>query len=172
MEVTLGKISEKIDVVTARGFLSNKYRVFRETGKPFREVFKPLERHREFSFKEDILWISKGTGRERIFGDINTYKDIKVFVIHGNTSMIGYKAEAGGHPKKSKIFWEPCVACRPILHGDEGLSALPTYHGLSRQATNSQEGFYTQVKWSCPALPSLLSMGKTHTYKFYNKNFS
>jgi hypothetical protein len=172
VEVSLGKIGKEIDIVTARGFLSNEDRVFRKTGKSFREVFKPLKGHREFFFKEDILWISKGTGRERIFGDINTYKDVKVFVIHGNTSMIGYKAEAGGNPKKSKIFWEPFVACKPILHGDKGLGALPTYHGLSRQATNSIEGFYTQVKWSCPALPSLLSMGKTHAYKFYNKNFS
>ena len=168
----MGKIGKKIDVVTTRGFFSNEDRVFRETGKPFREVFKTRVRHREFFFKEDILWISKGTGRERVFRDINTNKDIKVFVIHGNTSIMGYKAEAGGNPKKSKIFWKPFVACKPILHGDKGFLALPTYYGLSRQATNSIEGFYTQVKWSCPALPSLLSRGKTHAYKFYNKNFS
>ena len=156
LEVPLRKKSEKIDVVTTRGFLSNKDRVFRETGKPFREIFKPGVRHRELGFKDDIFWRKQSAGEEGIFGDINTYKYIK----------------AGGHSKKSKIFWQPFVACGPILHGDRGLLARPTYHGLSRQATNSSEGFYTQVKWSCPALPSLFSMGKTHAYKFYNKNFS
>uniref|UniRef100_A0A7V5XG96 Uncharacterized protein n=1 Tax=Thermodesulfobacterium geofontis TaxID=1295609 RepID=A0A7V5XG96_9BACT len=68
-----------------------------------------------------------------------------------------YKAEAG--------------ACGPILHGHKGLLAQPTYYGLSRQATNSVEGLFAQVKWSCPALPFLFSLGKTHAYRLYI-NFS
>jgi len=51
------------------------------------------------------------------------------------------------------------------------LLAQPTYYGLSRQATNSVEGLFAQVKWSCPALPFLFSLGKTHAYRLYI-NFS
>ncbi len=157
-EVFLSKISKKIDVVTTRGFLSNKDRVLRERGKPFREVFKTRMRHGEFCFKDDIIWRAQSTGRERVFGDIDTYKNLKVFVNHGKTSLIVYKAEAG--------------ACQPILHGDKGLVAQPTYHGLSRQATNSFEGLLAQEVWSCPALPYAMYMGKTHSYKSYTTNFS
>jgi len=152
-EVFLSKISKKIDVIAARGFFSDKDRVFRERGEFFNEVFETRKRHRENGFKKDILWRVKSTDGEGVFRDINTYKNPKDIVGHSNTSNLRvYVAEAG--------------ACGPILHGHEGLIAQPTYHGLSRQATNSLEGLLAQVKWSCPALPFLSSMGKTNAYKF------
>lgn len=156
-EMFLREEGEEVDVVTTGGFFSDKDGVFREGGEPFGEVFETFCRHREGGFKEDFLWVKECTGGEGVFGDINPNKDIKVSVLHNSTSR--NKAGAGG-------------ACQPILHGDEGLIALPTYHGLGRQATNSFEGSLAQVKWSCPALPSLIYMGKTHSYKSYNINFS
>ena len=126
-EVFLSKISKKIDVIAARGFFSDKDRVFRERGEFFNEVFETRKRHRENGFKEDILWRVKSTDGEGVFRDINTHKNPKDIVGHSNTSNLRvYVAEAG--------------ACGPILHGHEGLIAQPTYHGLSRQATNSLEG--------------------------------
>jgi|GEM_PF-1981992 len=79
-------------------------------------------------------------------------------LVNDSNTSVSYKAEAG--------------ACGPILHGHEGLRAQPTYHGLSRQATNSLEGLWAQVKWSCPALPYAMYTGKTHSYKSYTTNFS
>ncbi|MEM3504315.1 MAG: hypothetical protein QW134_08835, partial [Nitrososphaeria archaeon] len=119
------------------------------------ESFKAVRIHREFFFKNDVLRRRDSTGGETLLRDINADEEFNV--AHKDTSVLSIKAEK--------------EHCQPILHDDEGYKAQPTYHGLGRGATNSQEGYTAQVKWSCPSLP-VIYLGKTHTYKVYNKNYS
>jgi hypothetical protein len=151
----LTKVDKKINIVAARGFFTDKNRLLRESTKFADESFKSVGVHREFFFKDDFLWGVDSTGRETFFGDINTDKNFKI--AHMGTSNLSNKAEKG--------------ICLPILHDDEGYKAQPTYHDLGREATNSRKDLKVQVKWSCPSLPASY-LGKTHTYKVYNKNYS
>lgn len=156
MEVFLREEGKEINIVATRRLFSNKDRVFRELRESIYEGGETGGGHREGGFEEDGLRRRDCTSREGVFRDIDPDKNFKVF--HRSTSPVSRMAEAG--------------ACQPILHGDEDLTAQPTYHGLGRQATNSLEGLLTQEKWSCPALPNEFYMGKTHAYRFYNRNFS
>lgn len=148
-----GKEGEEVDVVRARGFTGKDDGFFRE-GRDFLDKgFKANEVHREFLLEDDVVWIFKGTDRERISRDINANENFKT---HRSTSNIKYFYGAGH--------------CRPILHVDKGLGAQPTYNGLRQVPANSLEGLEAQVKWSCPALSYVNDSGKTRSYKLYTIN--
>lgn len=149
----VGEESVEVNVVAARGFLSDDDRVLGEFRKVLRELLESLPIHRCGEFKDLLPVWAYGACGEGILGDINPDE----YLIHRRTSCKIFSARSG-------------AASRPILHDDEGSLAQPTYHGYGRQGTDSFEGFPAQVKQSSPALPPLASMGKTQSHKTYTIN--
>jgi len=147
------QVREEIDMVASCGLHSSNDigEVFAIRSDSFHQFRETISIHRSRDGKTDITFAIKSCGREGIFGDINTDKQIT----HGKTSIMTYLDEAGG-------------ASRPILQGDKGSETQSTYDGYGRQGTDCFEGSMTQVKWSSPACPTLT--GKTRLYKLYNTN--
>jgi len=154
-DIFRSKKGEEIDVITSSRLHGDNncgevITIGGDSLKQFREALRVhISRDRE---AQGTLRI-KTCGREGIFRYINTNKKTK----HSSTSITCFLDKAG-------------VASQPILHDDKGSLTQPTYHGFGRQGTDSFEGSMTQVKWSSPAFPSLLYMGKTHLYKLYITN--
>lgn len=148
-----GEEGREVNVITAGGFQTDEDRVLGKFGEVLGKLLESFHIHRGGELKELIFFLPYGTGSERAFGDIQSDE----YLIHKRTSCKDFLARAG-------------AASRPILHDDEGFLAQPTYHGCGRQGTDSFEGFLAQEKWSSPALPFLLLMGKTHSYKSYTTN--
>lgn len=144
---------KEIDMVATSGFHSshNTGEVFTVRRNSIHKLGETVLIHRSRKRETDIANAVKTCGRERIFGDINTYKEFK----HTSTS-------------KERVLDKAGDASRPILQGDEGSQTQSTYDGFGRQGTDSSKGSITQEIWSSPAFPTLT--GKTSMYKFYNKN--
>jgi hypothetical protein len=144
----VGEESVEVNVVAARGFLSDEDRLLRGLAEVFGEFPEALHIHGSRELENFVLLRPYGTGSERSFGDIQPDK----YLIHKHTSDKDFLAMAGD-------------ASQPIPHADEGSLAQPTYHGYGRQGTDSFEGFPAQVKQRSPPLPPLASMGKTQSHK-------
>lgn len=144
---------EEIDMVAACGFhtCQDRGEVFAIRRNRLYQFGKTAPIHSGREGKTDITFAVNACGRERIFGNINTYKQFT----HTDTSVNSLLDKAGD-------------ASQPILHDDKGSVTQSTYYGYGRQGTDSLKGSLTQVIWSSPACPTLT--GKTSLHKFYNTN--
>ena len=150
-----GEKGAEIDVITAGRFHSGDYfgGVFTGGGDGVKEFREAIATHPGGEGEGAVALLVKPGSREGVLGDIDPDEKIK----HTSTSI------------RYGLSWAG-AASRPILHDDEGSLTQSTYHGYGRRGTNSFEGSMTQEKWSSPAFPFLVAMGKTHPYYIYNTN--
>jgi hypothetical protein len=151
IDLFAGQERKEIDMVAACGLHASH-----DSGEVFTVRSNSLHQFRKTALirrgrqgKTDIAFTIKTCSRERILGNIDTYKQFT----QSSTSVKKHLNKAG-------------EASRPILHDDKDSMIQSTYYGYGRQGTDSFKGSLTQDKWSSPACPTLT--GKTSSYKSYN----